>query len=71
MIRLPIMTVSEKCIECGTLVEFDVRAEDYDAWKSGTLIQDALWYISPDLREMLLSKICDKCWQELFAEENE
>jgi hypothetical protein len=72
MIRLPIMTISKACVECGNVIEFDVRAEDYDLWKEGyVLVQDALWYITPDKREMLLSGICGDCWNEMFSEENE
>jgi len=72
MIRLPIMTIRKPCVECGTVIEFDVRADDYDLWKEdGFLIQDALWYITPDKREILLSGICGDCWNIMFAEENE
>lgn len=72
MIRLPIMTISKNCVECKCLVEFDVKAEDYDLWKEGgELIQEALWYVTPDNREMLISGICGKCWNELFKEESE
>lgn len=72
MIRLPIINIAKNCIQCNALIEFDIRAEDYDSWKEdGELIQDALWYISPDKREMLLSGICGDCWSKLFAEENE
>ena len=72
MIRLPIMHISKNCVECDKTVEFDIRAEDYDHWKEGgILIEDALWYISPDNREMLLSGICGDCWNKLFSEESE
>lgn len=72
MIRLPIMLIRKACVECGNVIEFDVRAEDYDLWKEKkVLIEDALWYITPDKREILLSGICGNCWNEMFGEENE
>ena len=72
MIRLPTITISKNCIQCNALVEFDVKAEDYDLLKEGgELIQDALWYIPADKREMLLSGVCGDCWNKLFMEDEQ
>jgi hypothetical protein len=72
MIRLPIMTISRNCTLCGINVKFDVKAEDYDSWKEGEkLIQEALWYIVPEKREMLLSGICGECWEKEFGGDSE
>jgi hypothetical protein len=72
MIRLPTITISKNCIQCNTLVEFDVKAEDYDLWVDKIeFIEDALWYIPADKREMLLSGVCGNCWNKLFEEDEE
>jgi hypothetical protein len=72
MIRLPKMDISRNCIQCGTNVKFEIMSEDYDLWKDcGVLIQEALWYIPADQREMLLSGICGACWDKMFAEDSE
>jgi hypothetical protein len=39
---------------------------DVDKWLEGASVQDALPYLKPDDREMLISNICPMCWVELF-----
>lgn len=69
MIRLPKVEINECCIKCNTNVSFMVYADDWDDWQDNqSFIQDAFWYISPDQREILLSKVCGKCWDELFGD---
>ncbi len=72
MIRLPRVTIDKDCIRCGTNVKFNIMAEDYDLWQDNeALIQDALWYVSADNREMLLSGVCGDCWNKLFMEDEQ
>jgi hypothetical protein len=42
---------------------------DVEKWMDGALIQDAMPYLNPDERELLISRICPTCWVEMFGEE--
>lgn len=60
-----------KCRKCGTIHVVVIPMDDYKAWKSGCiLIQDAMPYLDPDVREMFLSGWCGTCWDKLFNEMN-
>lgn len=39
--------------------------EQYKAWRSGTLIQDAFPNSTDDEREFLITGICAKCWDNI------
>lgn len=54
------------CVMCQKEIKLDVPLEDFKAWRSGTLIQDAMPYLTACQREMLITKICVKCNQNLF-----
>ena len=50
--------------------EFNIIADrhDVEAWLSGDKnITDALDYLSAAERELLISRICDTCWKELYT----
>jgi len=49
--------------------EMKLNVEDFDAWQSGTLIQDAMPYLSPGDREFLMTGITPEEWDDLFGEE--
>ena len=66
------MTVYTTCPFCGTINEISVDADGYFNWKyNGELVQNALPELSADEREMLISGICPKCWDNMFPEEEE
>lgn len=46
-----------------------INPVDLAAWKRGTLIQDAMPYLSDGEREILISKTCGECWDAMFGEE--
>lgn len=72
MVDVGLTIISRNCIECGKTVQFQCHPADLLAWQRGELIQDALWYVSPDHREILISQICGECFDRLFGEnENE
>lgn len=56
------------CRRCPEIYEISVDPDDYRAWKTGTLIQDAFPYLSADEREILISGICSVCFDNLFKE---
>ena len=55
------------CCECDVVVDVPVLISEFEAWQNGELIQVAMPDLNEDDREMLISKICPKCWDEMFA----
>ena len=56
------------CQHCGTTVQIPVIGPDYDRWKNGELIQNAMPYLSADEREILISGTCGPCFDRMFGE---
>lgn len=61
------ITVVTACPFCGHANEVEVNEMDYFDWQDGELAQNAFPYLSDDEREMLISGICPKCWDEMFG----
>jgi len=55
------------CCECDVVVDVPVLNSEFEAWQNGELIQNAMPDLNTDDREMLISKTCPKCWNELFT----
>jgi hypothetical protein len=62
------MDIERQCPSCGKSTILTVNNDDYQAWKSGKLIQDAFPYLNTQQRETLLSGFCGPCWDNLFEE---
>lgn len=60
-----------KCSFCGFDHDVPIEIEDYFRWVEGELLQNAAPYLSVNDREMLISKTCSTCYDELFPEEDE
>ena len=57
------------CNVCDTEYRLNVMEEDYLRWQEGkTLIQDAFPYLSIGDRELMISGICAKCWEDMFGQ---
>ena len=59
-------TIIDICRRCSTVHEAEVKKVDFEDWKNGKHIQDALPDIPIDLREILISGICNECYKELY-----
>ena len=46
-----------------------VKNEDYKRWEEGAYVQDAFPYLSPEQREILISGITPKMWDEMIGDE--
>lgn len=58
------------CVKCGKQFEFDITDEQYKRIQGGQEhIQDILPHMTATAREMFISKICSKCWDEIFGED--
>lgn len=59
--------VKHTCRKCGKTFEFPVFVDDLEKYTTRQMnIQDALPYVSPGYRELMISHICPICWDELF-----
>lgn len=60
------------CNVCNKTYELPVYEEDYNKYMAHEcMVQDAFPYLTPGQRELLISGICDSCFDNLFAEEEE
>lgn len=64
MARTPQLIV---CGECYKPKELSFDQEDWKRWKAGTLIQDAMPYLTLDERELLISGTCGGCFDKMCA----
>jgi hypothetical protein len=61
--------IKTKCAFCRTCKDITVPTKQYKAWKAGKHIQLAMPKLSDDDRELIISGICPKCWNEKFADD--
>lgn len=61
------VTVSVKCPFCGKAQTLTVPRKGFDLWRQGALVQVAFPDLSPDDREVLVSGVCPKCWEDTFG----
>lgn len=68
--RETIRVATPRCVMCGNASVLTVDAEDYQTWKSGTLIQKAFIHqrLSASERELLMTGTHDACWDKMFKE---
>ena len=62
------MIVKRICKKCKKEFTLQVRESDYNRWLEGTLIQQAMPYLTVGERELLISGICSECYDKIFAE---
>lgn len=60
--------ISVKCRCCGQEYILNVTDDGYNAYMNGALVQDAFPCISPEDRELLISGLCENCWDKLFQD---
>lgn len=60
--------LSNNCPFCGKYQEVEVKLEDYYKWIEGELAQKAFPYLTPAEREIIISGICEECWDKMFKE---
>lgn len=62
-----IITKAIECGECHRVFPISMTQEGYESWIMGELIQNALPDVSVENRELLISKTCGKCFDEMFG----
>ena len=68
---LPVTTVvTVPCHFCKELQKIEnIPVQGFANWQNGELIQNALPELNTDQRELLISGICPKCWDERIGSE--
>ena len=65
------MYVEVTCRVCGKTHKINVDQVGFKKFEEGTMsIQDALPGLTPGQREMLLSQICEECFDKMFGDED-
>lgn len=63
------MLVRPTCRMCGKSFNIVVDVVGYHKWEIGEkYIQDALPMLTPEERELLISKTCGECWNKMWGE---
>ena len=62
-------TMWTTCRVCLNQVEMQVHIEDVTAWENGALIQNALPYLTPGEREVLIRGTSEPCFDRMFGGE--
>lgn len=55
------------CPFCGKEYTVEVPEDGYEKWQAGEFIQNAMPNVSPEVREALISGICENCWINMFG----
>ena len=63
------ITKTYECDHCDHAEDITFKFDDYAHWKDGGLIQDDLDNLTPNQRELMLSRTCGKCFDEMFSSE--
>lgn len=56
------------CVRCDELLYIVAEDSDFMKWQEGMAVQDAFPYLSASDREILFSRTCEKCWDEMFGD---
>jgi hypothetical protein len=65
------MTLEVDCRFCGKTVNLVIEQEDFRKYRNNDgLVQDIFPYLSAGEREMLISGMCEDCWDKLFSDAN-
>lgn len=57
-----------QCRQCHMIRTVQISREDFSQWQDGVLIQNAMPYLTPGERELLISRICEPCFDKMFAD---
>ena len=63
--------VGIKCPRCHKVVELPLKEAELLAWNPETFAQDQFPQLTPGQREMLISGLCEECWNEIFEFEED
>lgn len=61
--------IKQTCFMCNKTYEVEMDANAYRRWMNGEHIQDVAPELTIDERELLISGVCGKCFDNLFPPE--
>ena len=64
------MTIFKECVQCGkTVIIENITPLQFNELKQGNRrhIQDILYNIPKEERELFISGVCGECWGEMFG----
>ena len=63
------LVIKTTCPECHKVHQITVEKQDYFNWlqRKGS-VQTIFHYLTPSERELLISGICDTCWNNLMCD---
>jgi len=64
------LTFAVTCRTCDSVNFVSVVESDFNSWKQGQVIQNALPYLDVNQRELLQTQICGTCFDAMFSDEN-
>ncbi len=62
------MVIEQGCPFCGQVCQALLITAEFDAWRNGALIQNAMPTTPATTREWLISGICPDCQESIFGE---
>lgn len=62
-------THNNTCMHCKETNNILVTAQDFHRWKNFELIQNVFHWLTPEQRELIVSGLHSKCWNEMFSED--
>ena len=62
------MKLTIDCVCCQESHDVKCNWKDFNKWEQGELIQDAMPYLTAAERELLISGVCDSCFDLMFEE---
>lgn len=63
------MSKVEHIVSCNLCNEhhiLEIDVDDFIRWKEGAFIQDVMPYLSVGERELMISGICESCFNKMF-----
>lgn len=70
IVPVPMIDIVVACVRCSDIYTVRVPRDGFDRFQKGEVIQKALPLTSPEERELLNSRICPKCWEEMFGDKD-
>lgn len=64
-----VTTIERTCMSCKKIIILEVPSEEWREYVEGKkLVQNAIPSLTPGQREVLISGICEPCFDKLFGE---
>ena len=65
---MPKKIITIRCFGCSDVKQVEVDEDGFNKWKAGEYIQVALAALTPGERELLISRTCETCFDEMCKE---